>query len=219
MPKDYSFEKRKYIIGGVAVAIIALYIVRIFTLQLLSDDYRQRADSNAFRKEVLFPARGQISDRNGFLMVYNEPSYNITVVMQDQHGIDTLDFCQTVGITREEYIARMADIKDSEKHPNYSRNTPQLFMSQIPATEFSKIREKLFRFNGFAAEKRTVRCYAGPWKARWRRWLPAFLCSLRSCNSCRSQCLPDSPRPHRPERGLPTGRHSSGRCASRQRNH
>ena len=165
MPKDYSFEKRKYIIGGVAVAIIALYIVRIFTLQLLSDDYRQRADSNAFRKEVLFPARGQISDRNGFLMVYNEPSYNITVVMQDQHGIDTLDFCQTVGITREEYIARMADIKDSEKHPNYSRNTPQLFMSQIPATEFSKIREKLFRFNGFAAEKRTVRCYAGPWAA------------------------------------------------------
>ena len=165
MSKDYSFEKRKYVIGAVAVAIVALYILRVFTLQILSDDYRQRADSNAFRKEVLFPSRGLILDRKGRLMVYNEPSYNINVVMQDQHGIDTLDFCNTVGITREEYIARMADIKDSKKHPNYSRNTPQLFMSQIPAEEFSKIREKLFRFNGFSAEKRSVRCYAGPWAA------------------------------------------------------
>ena len=165
MSKDYSFEKRKYVIGAVAVAVVTLYIVRVFTLQILSDDYRQRADSNAFRKEVLFPSRGLILDRKGRLMVYNEPSYNINVVMQDQHGIDTLDFCNTVGISREEYIARMADIKDSKKHPNYSRNTPQLFMSQIPAEEFSKIREKLFRFNGFSAEKRSVRCYAGPWAA------------------------------------------------------
>ena len=93
MSKDYSFEKRKYVIGAVAVAVVTLYIVRVFTLQILSDDYRQRADSNAFRKEVLFPSRGLILDRKGRLMVYNEPSYNINVVMQDQHGIDTLDFC------------------------------------------------------------------------------------------------------------------------------
>lgn len=158
--KDYSFEKRKYIIGGVAIAIIALYITRLFFLQLTSEDYRLRADSNAFRKEILFPSRGLIRDRHGRLLVYNEPSYNIMVVMQDQHGVDTLDFCHTIGITKEEYIARMDDIKDSKKHPSYSRNTPQLFMGQIPPEEFSKFREKLFRFKGFSVEKRSVRCYA-----------------------------------------------------------
>ena len=158
--KDYSFEKRKYIIGAVAIAIVAMYVVRLFMLQLTSEDYRLRADSNAFRKEILFPSRGLIRDRGGRLLVYNEPSYNIMVVMQDQHGVDTLDFCRTVGISKEEYIARMEDIKDSKKHPNYSRNTPQLFMSQIPAEEFSKFREKLFRFNGFSVEKRSVRRYA-----------------------------------------------------------
>lgn len=158
--KDYSYEKRKYVIGAVAIGIVTLYIVRLFVLQLTSEDYRLRADSNAFRKEILFPSRGLIRDRNGELLVYNEPSYNIMVTMIDQHGIDTLDFCQTVGITKEEYIARMEDIKDSKKHPNYSRNTPQLFMSQIPAEEFSKFREKLFRFNGFSVEKRSVRRYA-----------------------------------------------------------
>lgn len=160
MPKDYSYEKRKYTIAAIATVVIVVYIIRLFSLQLMSDDYRKSADSNAFRKEIIYPSRGLIHDRNGKLLVYNEPSYNILVTMQDQRGVDTLDFCRTVGITKEEYIERMADIKDSKKHPGYSRNTPQLFMSQIPAREFSKFREKLFRFNGFSAEKRSVRRYA-----------------------------------------------------------
>lgn len=155
----YNYEKRKYVIGGVAIAIIAMFIVRLFVLQLTSEDYQMRADSNAFRKDILYPSRGLIRDRQGNLLVYNEPSYNIMVVMQDQHGVDTLDFCRTVGITKEDYIARMNDIKDSKKHPNYSRNTPQLFMGQISPEEYSKFGEKLFRFKGFSIEKRTVRRY------------------------------------------------------------
>lgn len=159
MPKDYSFEKRRYVVGAVAVVIVLTYVVRLFTLQLLSDDYRRSADSNAFRKEIIYPSRGLILDRKGRLLVYNEPSYNILVTMQDQRGVDTADFCRTIGISREEYIARMADIKDSKKHPGYSRNTPQLFMSQIPPEEFARLREKLFRFPGFSIEKRSVRRY------------------------------------------------------------
>lgn len=155
--KNYSFEHRKYIVGGVATAIIALYVLRLFVLQLTSEDYRLRADSNAFRKEILFPSRGLIRDRQGRLLVYNEPSYNIMVTMVDQHGIDTLEFCKTVGITREDYERRMDEVKS---HPNYSRNTPQLFMSQISGEEFSRFREMLFRFNGFSVEKRSVRRYA-----------------------------------------------------------
>lgn len=162
MRKDYSFEKRKYVVAATAILIVAVFVVRLFSLQLWSDDYRLRADSNAFRKEIIHPSRGLITDRNGQLLVYNEPSYNILVTMQDQRGVDTLDFCRTIGITREEYIARMAEIKDPTKNTGYSRNTPQLFMSQIPAHEFSMFKEKLFRFKGFSAEKRSVRRYAEP---------------------------------------------------------
>ena len=99
---------------------------------------------------------GLILDRKGRLLVYNESSYNIMVVMNDQRGIDTLDFCQTVGITKDFYIKRMDEIKSKI---SYSRYTPQLFMSQIPAEEFSVFREKLFRFKGFSVEKRSVRHY------------------------------------------------------------
>lgn len=154
-----AFQIRKFVIGGVAVGIILIYMVRLFTLQLWSDDYKKNADSNAFRKEIQYPSRGLIFDRKGHLLVFNEPSYNIMVVMNDQHGIDTLDFCRTIGITKEAYIQRMAEIKDSKKNPGYSRFTPQLFMAQIPAQEFSLFREKLFRFKGFSIEKRSTRQY------------------------------------------------------------
>lgn len=156
MSDEPNYINRKYILGGIAVAVVIIYLIRLFSLQLMSDDYKKNADSNAFRKEVQYPSRGLILDRKGRLLVYNESSYNIMVVMNDQRGIDTLDFCQTVGITKDFYIKRMDEIKSKI---SYSRYTPQLFMSQIPAEEFSVFREKLFRFKGFSVEKRSVRHY------------------------------------------------------------
>lgn len=156
MSDEPNYINRKYILGGIAVAVVIIYLIRLFSLQLMSDDYKKNADSNAFRKEIQYPSRGLILDRKGRLLVYNESSYNIMVVMNDQRGIDTLDFCQTVGITKDFYIKRMDEIKSKN---SYSRYTPQLFMSQIPAEEFSVFREKLFRFKGFSVEKRSVRHY------------------------------------------------------------
>lgn len=92
MVRELNFENRKFVIGGIAVTIIVIYLIRLFTLQLMSDDYKKNADSNAFRKDIQYPSRGLITDRKGRLLVYNEPSYNIMVIMNDQRGIDTLDF-------------------------------------------------------------------------------------------------------------------------------
>ena len=91
---DYNLEKRKFVIGGVAIGIVTIYIIRLFTLQIMSDDYKKNADSNAFLKQVEYPSRGAIYDRNGKLMVYNQPSYDIMVVMNEESGrLDTMDFC------------------------------------------------------------------------------------------------------------------------------
>ena len=157
MSGKFNFSNRKYVVGAVAVIVTVVYIVRLFSLQILSDEYKKNADSNAFRKEIQYPSRGLILDRKGQLMVFNEPSYNIMVVMQEQLGVDTADFCRTIGITEEEYVQKMREIKARR---NYSRYTPQLFLGQIPAEEFSVFREKLFRFKGFSIEKRSTRRYA-----------------------------------------------------------
>ena len=158
--KDFSLENRRYVIGGVAVAIVVVYIIRLFTLQLMSDDYKKNADSNAFLKKIEYPSRGIIKDRNGKLLVYNQPAYDIMVVMNEEKGrLDTMDFCQTLGITKEFFIKRMDEIKDRTKNPGYSRFTQQLFMSQLSNEEFSMFQEKIFRFPGFYVQKRSIRQY------------------------------------------------------------
>ena len=163
---DYNLEKRRFVIGGVAIAIVVIYMIRLFTLQIMSDDYKKNADSNAFLKRIEFPARGAIYDRNGKLLVYNQPSYDLMVIMNEESGrLDTMDFCNSLGITKEFFIKRMNDIKDRSKNPGYSRYTQQLFMGQLSDRDFSVFQEKMFRFPGFYVQKRTVREYTYPYAA------------------------------------------------------
>lgn len=161
--KNFDLEKRRYVLSGVAVLIIVTYIVRLFALQIASDDYRKSADSNAFLKKIEFPSRGLITDRKGQLLVYNQPAYDIMVVMNEEKGhLDTLEFCKALNITKEFLVKRMADIKDRQKNPGYSRFTQQLFMSQLSDKEFSTFQEKLYRFPGFYIQKRSIRQYKRP---------------------------------------------------------
>ena len=162
MASNHIYENRKYVLGGIAVCIVVVYLVRLFTLQLMSDDFKRNADSNAFLKRIQFPARGAMRDRTGKLLVYNQPAYDIMVVMSEMGGVDTLDLCQSLGITRETFDHRMEEIKDRNRNPGYSSYTQQLFMNQLSAEEFSTFQEKLFRFPGFYVQKRSIRQYAYP---------------------------------------------------------
>ncbi|MDO4171449.1 MAG: penicillin-binding protein 2 [Prevotellaceae bacterium] len=161
-----ELSNRRYVISGIAIVIIVVYIVRLFTLQIMSDDYRKSADSNAFLKKVEYPARGVIYDRKGKLLVYNQPSYDVMVVMNEAKGrIDTLELCKTLGITKEYFVKRMADIKDRSKNPGYSSFTQQMFMTQLGEMDFAIFREKLFRFPGFYIQRRSIRQYQYPYAA------------------------------------------------------
>ncbi len=163
---DFNLEKRKYVIGGVTVAVVIVYIIRLFMLQLMSDDYKKNADSNAFLKKIEYPSRGMITDRKGQLLVYDRPAYDIMVVMNEESGrLDTTEFCRNLGITKEFFIKRMNDIKDYSKNPGYSRYTQQLFMGQLSNEEISIFREKMFRFPGFYVQRRNIRQYRYPYAA------------------------------------------------------
>ena len=163
---DYEYGNRRYVIGGVATMIVVVYIIRLFMLQITSDDYKKSADSNAFLRKIEYPSRGAISDRNGKLLVFNQPAYDIMVVMNEaKDHLDTLEFCEALNISREEFDHRMETIKDRSKNPGYSRFTQQLFMSQLSETDFSVFQEKMFRFRGFYVQRRTIRQYEHPFAA------------------------------------------------------
>lgn len=157
--KDYRLEYRKYVLGGVAFVVIVIYLLRLFSLQLMNEDFQKNADSNALMKRIQYPARGAISDRNGTLLVYNLPAYDIMVVDNEVENLDTADLCRSLGIDKEWFDRRMVEIKDKSKNPGYSRYTQQIFMSQLSAEDFSSFQEKLFRFPGFYIQKRSIRQY------------------------------------------------------------
>lgn len=116
MDRDYGLEYRKYVISGVALLIVVIYIIRLFVLQLASDDYKREADANAFLKKIEYPSRGIISDRNGKLMVYNQPSYDVMVIENEaKDRFDTLELCQTLNISRAEFDQLIAKMHDRRK--------------------------------------------------------------------------------------------------------
>ena len=57
MAKDYILEKRKFVIGGIAISIVLIYLIRLFVLQITTDDYKKNADSNAFLNKIQYPSR------------------------------------------------------------------------------------------------------------------------------------------------------------------
>ncbi len=164
--KDYEIDYRRYVISGIAVAIVVIYIIRLFTLQIMSDDYKKNADSNAFLKKIEYPSRGIITDRKGKLLVYNQPSYDIMVIMNEaKDHLDTLAFCEALNITKADFDKRMAEIKDRIKNPGYSRFTQQIFLSQLSDKDFSVFQEKMFQFPGFYVQRRSIRQYQYPFAA------------------------------------------------------
>ena len=164
--KNFDLDNRRYVIGGVAIFIVVVYIIRLFTLQITSDDYKKSADSNAFLKKIEYPSRGVIKDRNGKLMVYNQPAYDVMVVMNEVGDhLDTLELCDALNITKEDFIHRVNTMKDRNKNPGYSRFTQQMLISQLSDKDFSLFQEKMFRFPGFYVQRRSIRQYNYPYAA------------------------------------------------------
>ena len=161
----YTLENRRYVISGAVVFLVLIYVIRLFMLQIVDSDYKAWADSNAFLKKTLYPSRGLIYDRNGKLLVYNQPAYEVMMIMREVQPFDTLDFCQILGITKEQFVKRIADIKDRRLNPGYSSYVPQLFMNQLSAQEYGVLQEKLYKFPGFYIQNRTNREYEYPYAA------------------------------------------------------
>ena len=159
MERDYNLEKRKYVIGASVIVIVLIYLIRLFTLQIMSEDYKKNADSNAFLNKTQYPSRGVMYDRNGNLLVYNQPAYDVTMVMKEVHNLDTLDLCKTLNITPDYFKKRIREIKDRRSNPGYSPYTHQVFMTQLSAEECGVFQEKLFKFPGFYIQRRTIRQY------------------------------------------------------------
>lgn len=156
MSKDYRLEKRRYVISGFIIVVAVIFAIQLFTLQLGDDKYKVYAENNAFLNKTIYPSRGLIYDRNGELIVYNQPAYDVMIIPRDVQGFDTIDFCRTLNITPEQLRKRFMDMRATA---GYSSYTPQKLITHLSAQDYGRLQEKLYRYPGFFIQKRILRQY------------------------------------------------------------
>ena len=144
---------RKVLLPSLIIIAAMLLVLRIFYLQIINDTFKLKSDNNAIKIKYDYPERGYIYDRNGKLLVANQPSYDIMVIPRDVKKIDTLEFCQLLDITKEDFIKIIAKAKV------YSPRLPSVFLSQLNKREFAAFQEKIRKFEGFYFQKRSLRDY------------------------------------------------------------
>lgn len=144
---------RRYVVIGIFVIVGLVYLCRLAYLQIFDDTYAELANRNALRYVTQYPSRGLIYDRNGKLLVYNEAVYDLMVIPRQVKNIDTLEFCNLLKITKEDFIKKM------EKARAYSTYSPSIFEKQISKEDFAPIQEKIYQYEGFYAQSRTLRYY------------------------------------------------------------
>ena len=155
-----SGKRRKYLTYAICILVL-IYIFQLFKLQIIDkEDYKQWAGSNAFLNRKIDPPRGVMYDRNGKLLVYNQPAYDVMVIFRETKEMDTLAFCRAVNITIEKFRQRQAEIKNPKLNPGYSSYTPQTFLTQLGNKEYGILQESLYKFPGFYIQNRTVREYS-----------------------------------------------------------
>lgn len=145
------------------VTIMALYVVRLFSLQILDNTYKEDAIRNAIREVNVIPPRGLVFDRNDSLIVYNEAAYDLMVIPKEMQSaikngdtFDTLELCQILDISIDEFNKRI------DKAKAYSPLLPSVFARQMSKEDYGYLQEKLYRYPGFYVQNRTLRAYPIP---------------------------------------------------------
>ena len=159
-----SLYKRKYIIGSIAVVVVLSYIIRLFFLQVIDQSTQEKAENNAQLRQTLYPSRGLIYDRNGELLVANQPIYEVTMVVREmtKQAFDTIGLCNALHITRETFDTRMQDMTNRKKNRGYSRYSPQIFMQNLSQEEIAQLQQEKYKYPGVDIRIRTLRDYTYP---------------------------------------------------------
>ena len=159
-----SLYKRKYIIGSIAVVVVLSYIIRLFFLQVIDQSTQEKAENNAQLHQTLYPSRGLIYDRNGELLVANQPIYEVTMVVREmtKQAFDTIGLCNALHITRETFDTRMQDMTNRKKNRGYSRYSPQIFMQNLSQEEIAQLQQEKYKYPGVDIRIRTLRDYTYP---------------------------------------------------------
>ncbi len=150
-------ESRKEILQFVFLLIGVIFLIKLFSIQVLDSRYAEMAEGNAILRQVEYPFRGLIYDRNKKLIVYNTPEYDIEVIVKDIKKFDSTKFCEVFQMSRDELRTKFKEMKARRE---YSSFKPTLFMDQLSNIDFARVQDQMDEFSGFFILARTTRAYS-----------------------------------------------------------
>ena len=145
---------KKYLLIWLTIIVSVIFIIRLASLQLSSDSYFN--SDFAIQELSIYPERGLIFDRNGNLLVANQPSYELIIIPENTSEFDTISFANLIDMNQDE-LKRM--INNSVA---YSTKLPSVIKSQISKEKNAFLQEKIWLFEGFYLRKNSVRDYIKP---------------------------------------------------------
>ena len=148
-----SFFARKFVVQGIFIVVTAILLMRLFYIQVISDQYILSAENNVIRRLPVYPARGVILDRKERILVQNEPVYDLMVIPHEVKPFDTLQFCKLIDIDKPGFDKRF------KKAMSYSPYKASIFEKELSVQIYASFQEKLSDFPGFFVQNRTVRRY------------------------------------------------------------
>ncbi len=150
---------RQTVIYFIFFSVVLIYLLRLFYIQVVDDRYKLSANNNVIRPITDYPSRGLIYDRNGKLLVYNEPVYDLMIIPKQAKHTDSTELCRLIGITAKEYSEKF------QKSKSFSNVKASIFEKQLSVETYAAFQEKLYRFTGFFVQIRTIRKYPDPMAA------------------------------------------------------
>ncbi|MCH1444493.1 MAG: penicillin-binding protein 2 [Flavobacteriaceae bacterium] len=145
---------KKYMLIWITIICSAIFILKLASLQLSSDSYFN--SDFAIQEISIYPERGLIFDRNGQLLVTNQPMYDLIIIPENTVEFDTLQLSKLIGIEKSELKKKISN------SVNYSRKIPSVIKTQISKEENAFLQEKIWLYNGFYLRKNSVRDYIKP---------------------------------------------------------
>jgi penicillin-binding protein 2 len=152
-----NLQARTNIIRLLFILAAITLIGKAMQLQIFDTDFQKKAGAAAVVRSPLFPARGLIYDRNGRLLIHNNPIYDLTVTFNQLNpNMDTARFCALLGINTQYF--KDALNKDW-KNGRFSKSIPFVFLSKVNAETYARFQENMFEFPGFQMVLRSIRGY------------------------------------------------------------
>lgn len=144
---------KKILLSSIIVLIGIVFIGRLSYLQIFTSSPNQVLDDTAIKAIYDYPERGYIYDRNGELMVANQPAYDVMVIPREVQPLDTVEFCELLGISKARFIQKL------NRARVYSPRLPSVVVPQLSKADYARLQEKMRKYDGFYIQKRLLRDY------------------------------------------------------------